>query len=344
MQKAYKKGGNLMFLLYANKNQLNVLKREPITSGSVEVYQVQFQFSEDWNGLTRAAVFRAGQETRSILLNESGTCTIPWEVLTAHGKQLTAGIYGTREGTVVLPTVWANLGHILEGVTTGEDAQPPTPDLWEQRLEGKGDALNYSEGNLSLMSGDKPLSTVTITKEYLPVPGPQGEQGPKGDPGPQGPKGDPGEPGPAGPQGPEGPQGLQGVPGEQGPKGKQGLQGIQGEQGPRGEQGPKGDSGPQGEPGPQGPQGAPGPKPTSMTVTLPASGWVDGIQTVRVAGVSADEAAQLIQPMPSVDSQAAYIEAGILCTGQAADSLTFTAGTVPTEDLTVYVVIQEVSA
>ena len=85
-------------------------------------------------------------------------------------------------------------------------------------------------------------------------------------------------------------------------------------------------------------------KPKSVPVTLTASGWVGGVQTVAISGVLADETAQLIQPVPALASQAAYIEAGILCTGQAADSLTFTATTAPTDDLTVYVLITEVTA
>ena len=85
-------------------------------------------------------------------------------------------------------------------------------------------------------------------------------------------------------------------------------------------------------------------KPIYRTVTLPASGWSSNTKTVTVPGVLADETAQLIQPMPASASQAAYYVAGILCTNQAANSLTFTCQTVPTEDLTVYVVIQEVTA
>ena len=85
-------------------------------------------------------------------------------------------------------------------------------------------------------------------------------------------------------------------------------------------------------------------KPKSVPVTLTASGWVGGVQTVAISGVLADETAQLIQPVPALTSQAAYIESGILCTGQAKNSLTFTATTAPTDDLTVYVVITEVTA
>lgn len=86
-------------------------------------------------------------------------------------------------------------------------------------------------------------------------------------------------------------------------------------------------------------------KPSITQVTLLASGWngENKTQTVAVSGVSADENAQLITPTPVISSQTAYYESGILCTGQAVDSLTFTCKTVPTEDLTVYVVIQEVT-
>lgn len=83
--------------------------------------------------------------------------------------------------------------------------------------------------------------------------------------------------------------------------------------------------------------------PKYVSVTLPSTGWAGNSQTVTVQGVEADETAQLIQPMPAVASQSAYIEAGILCTAQAADQLTFTCSTVPTADLQVYVVIQEVT-
>lgn len=84
--------------------------------------------------------------------------------------------------------------------------------------------------------------------------------------------------------------------------------------------------------------------PKSVSVTLTASGWdsTAKTQTATVTGVLDDETKQLITPTPALASQAAYYAAGILCTGQAAGSLMFTCKEVPTADLTVYVVIQEV--
>ena len=88
-----------------------------------------------------------------------------------------------------------------------------------------------------------------------------------------------------------------------------------------------------------------GSKPTSVLVTLMSASWDNSAltQTVTVTGVSGVESEQLIQPIPTIASQTAYYEAGILCTAQGDNSLTFTASTVPTSDLSVYVVIQQLA-
>lgn len=153
-----------MFELYANKTQLCVRQREPVTSGSVNVYDVRFAFSEDWEGLEKTAVFRAGDKSVSVLLGPEGTCVVPWEVLAVPRLRLEAGVYGTRDGTTVLPTVWADLGYIETGAAPGEEAQPPTPELWRQELAKKGDGLGYTEaGELGLFSGEKLLGSVPVS-------------------------------------------------------------------------------------------------------------------------------------------------------------------------------------
>lgn len=81
-------------------------------------------------------------------------------------------------------------------------------------------------------------------------------------------------------------------------------------------------------------------RPKQVTIVLPAASWSDAkTQTVTVSGVLADETAQLIQPVPAIASQAAYIDAGIRCIGQAAGQLTFSYDKAPAADLTVYIVI-----
>lgn len=80
-------------------------------------------------------------------------------------------------------------------------------------------------------------------------------------------------------------------------------------------------------------------------VTLTVAGWNSSTkqQTVAVADVVADETAQLILPMPAAASMTVYNDAGIQCTAQAVGKLTFTADTVPTVAIDVYVTITPVS-
>lgn len=153
-----------MFILYAKKNQLTVRQDEPITSGSVNVYRAKFIFSQGWNGMTREAVFIGSGQEKRVLLDESGECDIPWETVTQHGGHLYAGVYGTTDDST-LPTIKADLGEILEGVTDGgEESRPPTPDPWKQELDQKGDRLDYTEdGKLGLYAGDKLLSSVPVS-------------------------------------------------------------------------------------------------------------------------------------------------------------------------------------
>ena len=166
-----------MFILCAKKNEITVMGEETVTSGSMNVYPVQFEFSSDWDDLERVAVFTAGQETRAVLLDSDNRCTIPWEVLKKPGVHLFGGACGKRDGVILLRTVWANLGYIRSGVVSGEETRPPTPELWEQKLSGKGDNLDLQERTLRLRSGEKVLSTVELPAGGGGTPGPPGRDG-----------------------------------------------------------------------------------------------------------------------------------------------------------------------
>lgn len=74
----------------------------------------------------------------------------------------------------------------------------------------------------------------------------------------------------------------------------------------------------------------------NTTATLAAADWSGGSQTITVSGVTATGVV-MVAPAPA--SQSDYTDAGIICTTQAADSLTFTCTSTPASDLTVNVVM-----
>lgn len=134
-----------MIILTASKSCLTASRRELLVEGAVNVNIVQFVFSSDWDGLTKTAVFQAGSDKYSVLLDESNEAPIPWEVLQNPRRTLYAGVYGTNGESLVLPTIWTSLGIIQEGASPGENTQPPTPDVYSQILAAASKAEEIAQ-------------------------------------------------------------------------------------------------------------------------------------------------------------------------------------------------------
>ena len=105
-----------------------------ITSGTVGL-MAEFTFDDDWAGLGKTVVFAACDTKRSV--GYSGApVAVPWEVLSKPGAWLTVGVTGSNnDGTIVIPTVYANVSTIKPGASTdgdpGTEANPTDP-IWAQ--------------------------------------------------------------------------------------------------------------------------------------------------------------------------------------------------------------------
>lgn len=89
----------------------------------------------------------------------------------------------------------------------------------------------------------------------------------------------------------------------------------------------------------------PSERPKAAQVTLTAAGWDSSTkkQTVTVPGVLADTSKQVIWVTQTTEAAVdAYLNAGIVPVAQAANAVTLRADTVPTADITVNIVVQEV--
>lgn len=74
----------------------------------------------------------------------------------------------------------------------------------------------------------------------------------------------------------------------------------------------------------------------SFTLSLPAAGWAEGVQSVNAAEVTAENTV-IVSPAP--ESHALWCENGIYCSAQAAGSLTFVCETLPDGELSVNVTV-----
>lgn len=75
------------------------------------------------------------------------------------------------------------------------------------------------------------------------------------------------------------------------------------------------------------------------TATLSAGAWANNTQTVTVSGVLADATKQAIIPGPAISSMEAWFSAGVICSGQGANTLIFSCTSVPIADITVSIAI-----
>lgn len=156
-----------MFVLDVDKSKIATTRTEMLVSGSVNIYDVNFNFSSDWTGLDKVVVFRTdGIKMCFPLIND--TCKIPWEVVeTTHGH-LYIGVYGTKNGNLALPTVWKDLGAVVEGVIPCDrHPQDPTPDIYDDLLSKIEDLGKHPNLDERTLPDQHPIEAVSGLDEKL---------------------------------------------------------------------------------------------------------------------------------------------------------------------------------
>lgn len=131
-----------MIVVKATDRSISATPVYPITSGSVGL-PVIWTFSEEWDGLSKIAVFRGSGTSIDVALL-TDRCTVPAEVLEEFGDLLWIGVYGANaSGQVVIPTIWCQAGLIREGVVlAGVDPAEPTPSWVAQVQAAAASALS----------------------------------------------------------------------------------------------------------------------------------------------------------------------------------------------------------
>lgn len=113
-------------------NAVLLEKLGEFTTGMVGAV-ARFSFDDEWKDLVKVAVFRGSGVIRDVLEWDGDCVRIPAEVLT-HGQHLYIGVEGRNaEGTIVIPTVWADGGPVLAGANaSGDVSTDPGLEVWAQ--------------------------------------------------------------------------------------------------------------------------------------------------------------------------------------------------------------------
>lgn len=121
----------------------------------------EFDFKTcDWNEKTKTAIFSGtGLEPIPVILGETDTCLVPWEVLECTEFTVTV-----HAGDLI--TVDSAKVKLYESGYRPGDVPEPTQDVYQQlinMLTDQVDGLSYTDNILSLMAGEKNIASVTIT-------------------------------------------------------------------------------------------------------------------------------------------------------------------------------------
>ena len=106
----------------------------------VEYNTCKFDFGPEWADFVKTAVFRTGDKTINMVLDEEDKCNVPWESVAEKGV-LYVGVFGTRDG-VVIPTNFVTL-NIVEGSAGIHAPAPPSLDVYMQIMQEMGDTRDY---------------------------------------------------------------------------------------------------------------------------------------------------------------------------------------------------------
>lgn len=109
------------------------IKIEPpeTAEGTREYLRAEFDFSEEWDGLTKTAFFRGANGNTYSQLLENDACTVPAEALAVPGR-VGVSVSGTLGETVITTDIKS---FSVPATLSGGTPSDPEPTVWQQILD-----------------------------------------------------------------------------------------------------------------------------------------------------------------------------------------------------------------
>lgn len=130
--------------LLANGQSLTVELNPSVTSGGCNTVDVNVDFSDDWDGFSKSAVFFTSLNKNAIyeIVMTDGKCIVPAEVMEKE-CMLFIGVRGVNSNNNEVKTTSLVKYKISEGTPSGTGIPvEPTPDVYQQLLTAYGKTYN----------------------------------------------------------------------------------------------------------------------------------------------------------------------------------------------------------
>ena len=142
--------------LVVNQNEISQDGNEYLTSGGYKSIQCNFSFSEEWNNLTKTAIFLYnGVAYNEPLIDDK--CFIPYEAIETKGNLL-IGVFGTeitgenleKRNTTDLIGIQIYEGSFIKGI----QPEKPSPETWELYLEEVNKLIEEATNKISSFTAE----------------------------------------------------------------------------------------------------------------------------------------------------------------------------------------------
>lgn len=142
--------------IYVNKNEVSIEyeKNEVINRGEYKVHKCRFNFSEEYEGLTKKAIFET-PITKKEMPIINGECDIPYEVLNSERINLRVYAYSIENDELILRySPRYSEFYTLDGsyVDSAEPSEEITPTQFEQYADALNKGLNEVNKSLEILN------------------------------------------------------------------------------------------------------------------------------------------------------------------------------------------------
>ena len=146
-------------------NQRLYLEPPETAEGTREYLRAEFDFSEEWDGMTKTASFRGADGENHPKLLEDDTCTVPTEALAAPGR-VGVSVSGTLGETVITTDIKS---FSLPATLSGGTPSDPEPTVWQQILDKVNETQQIAQSVRDDADAGKFAATAEMVEQAVSV-------------------------------------------------------------------------------------------------------------------------------------------------------------------------------